>query len=306
MFLLSFLRIISHIAFITQEKTLSHDLSASPKPFRRPRRGLLLLCLLLAGAGGSVTMAHADEPVSLYAAGSLKAALGDVARRYAERYETEVATTFGPSGLLRGRIEQGEAAQVFASANMKHPETLASARDIGPVVRFARNRLCALASPSLAIDTDGMLDVLLDPQVRVGTSTPKADPSGDYAWQLFDKAGGLRQGADVILKEKALQLTGGPDSAPPPEGRNPYAWVMSEGKADVFLTYCTNAVLASREETSLQVVAIPPALGVGADYGLLVLDEDQRDAWHLAWFILSPAGQEILAGYGFDAAGALD
>jgi hypothetical protein len=28
---------------------------------------------------------------------------------------------------------------------------------------------------------------LLDPPVRVATSTPGADPSGDYAWQLFDK-----------------------------------------------------------------------------------------------------------------------
>ena len=41
-----------------------------------------------------------------------------------------------------------------------------------------------------------------------------------------------------------MQLTGGPDSDPAPEGRNTYAWVMESDRADLFLTYCTNAVLA--------------------------------------------------------------
>ena len=33
-----------------------------------------------------------------------------------------------------------------------------------------------------------MLAVLLDPQWKLGTSTPKADPSGDYAWEVFRRA----------------------------------------------------------------------------------------------------------------------
>ena len=39
----------------------------------------------------------------------------------------------------------------------------------------------------------------------------------------------------------------------------------------MFLTYCTNAALAVRELPSLQVVALPAPLAVGADYGLTVL-----------------------------------
>jgi molybdenum ABC transporter molybdate-binding protein len=217
-------------------------------------------------------------------------------QNYTEEYGRPVATSFGPSGLMRGRIEDGETAHVFASANMRHPRTLESAGRGGPVALFARNQLCALARPEVDVSTDSLLSVMLDEQIRVGTSTPKADPSGDYAFELFDKSGH----ADT-LKAKALQLTGGPDSAKPPEGRNAYAWVLDSDQADVFLTYCTNAVLAKAEVDALQIVQVPQSLAVGADYGLIVLDNAPPHAWHLAMYILSPAGQAVLRDYGFEA-----
>ena len=104
-----------------------------------------------------------------------------------------------------------------------------------------------------------------------------------------------------MLSGKALQLTGGPDSAKAPEGRNQYGWVMGEKKADVFLTYCTNAVLAQKEVSSLKIIKIPEALAVGADYGLLVRSDASAEAWRLAMYILSPEGQKILSDYGFEA-----
>lgn len=248
--------------------------------------------------------AQARDGLQLYAAGSLRAALTDVAQAFTERYGIPVETTFSPSGLLRERIEQGEAADVFASANMAHPRTLMAAGRGGPVALFARNRLCALAQPGVAIDSAGLLDVLLNPDIRLGTSTPNADPSGDYAWELFERAEALHPGSYDALDAKALQLTGGPDSAPAPEGRNQYAWVMDEQRADVFLTYCTNARLARAELPELQIVQLPEDLAVGADYGLMVLAADRPDAWRLALFILAPEGQALLAGYGFTS-GAL-
>lgn len=245
--------------------------------------------------GLAMTPAMADE-VSLFAAGSLKAALSDVSEDFTRTYGIPVSSTFGPSGLMRERIEAGETAHVFASANMRHPGTLEAAGNGGPVALFARNRLCALARPEVAVSTDTLLEVMLSDDVRLGTSTPKADPSGDYAFELFDKSGH----ADA-LKAKALQLTGGADSATPPEGRNAYAWVLDSDQADVFLTYCTNAVLARKEVPELQIVQVPEAVSVGADYGLIVLDGASSDAWRFAMHILSPAGQSILSEYGFDA-----
>ncbi|MGH6945995.1 MAG: molybdate ABC transporter substrate-binding protein [Kiloniellales bacterium] len=243
--------------------------------------------------------AIAADKVVLFAAGSLKSALGEVAKSFTEESGIAVETSFGPSGLLRERIEKGEPAQVFASANMSHPRALSEAGKAGPVTLFARNRLCALAQPELSLASDRLLETMLDPAVRVGTSTPKSDPAGDYAFALFGKADALEPGAASTLEAKALKLTGGPDSPKPPQGRNPYGWLMGEKQADIFLTYCTNALLAQAEVPDLEIVRIPEALAVGADYGIVVLKGAPPEGERLAAFILSPAGQAILGRYGF-------
>ena len=49
--------------------------------------------------------------------------------------------------------------------------------------------------------------------------------------------------------------------------------MVATGEADIFLTYCTNAALAQRENPSLRVIdSMPDALAVGADYGIAVLN----------------------------------
>lgn len=262
------------------------------------RKNCVVFCAL---AFMLLFLSSTANSIELYAAGSLKAALGDVVKAYEGKYAVTVSTKFGPSGLLRKSIENGEAPDVFASANMAHPETLAAKGWGSPVVLFARNKLCAIVQPDVAVTKTNLLDTLMDEEVRLGTSTPKADPSGDYAWKLFDRADTIKSGSFSLLSDKALQLTGGPDSAKAPEGRNKYGWVMAEKKADVFLTYCTNAVLAQKEVPELNIVKIPKELEVGADYGLLINKNAPVEAWQLGMFILSPEGQMILKGYGFEA-----
>lgn len=258
---------------------------------------------LLAAILSVMAVADANaETLRLYAAGSLKAAMTDVARAFeaATDQAHKVETHFGPSGLMRQRIEKGEPAHVFASANMKHPQTLLDAgKAESPVRMFARNQLCAIAQEAIEVTTKSLLDRMLDDGIRLGTSTPKADPSGDYAFALFAKADALTAGARERLEGKALKLTGGADSQKAPEGRNQYAWVMSEDKADIFLTYCTNAVLAQKDSQALQIVAIPAELAVGADYGLVTLEGAPEAAEDLVRFILSPQAQAILESYGF-------
>jgi len=248
----------------------------------------------------SAPLCMSAEPLKLYAAGSLKAALGDVTASYEKIYNVKVTTQFGPSGLLRKAIEDGETADVFASADMTHPAKLASGGWGDHVVQFTRNQLCVLAQPEIEVTIENLLSILLNENIRVGTSTPKADPSGDYAWELFKRAEKIKEGSFAILSTKALQLTGGPDSEKAPEGKNPYGWVMSEKKADVFLTYCTNTVLAQKEVPSLKIIRINEALSVGADYGLIVRKGASKEASRLAEYILSPDGQKILGGYGFE------
>lgn len=242
-----------------------------------------------------------DAPLRVYAAGSLKGALAAAAAAFAAAGGGEVTTEFGPSGLLRERIAQGAPAEVFVSANLEHPQALVDAGRATRVEPFARNRLCALTRPGFVLTTAVLPERLLDPDVKLGTSTPKSDPAGDYAWQMFARAEVMHPGARAALEAKALQLTGGPDSPKPPAGRNAYAWLLEEGRADVFLSYCTNAVAARREVPGIGIVELPAGLAVGADYGLVVLDGARPAARRYADFLLGPEGRRLLAGFGFAA-----
>ena len=241
------------------------------------------------------------DPVQVYAAGSLRDALTEIARDHEARTGQKVVLTFAASGLLRERIEQGAHAQVFASADTKHPQRLANQGQWQAPVIFTRNTLCALAQSAVAVTPDTLLSTMLQPQVQLGISTPKADPAGDYAWALFQKADALQPGATARLEAKALQLTGGANSAQAPAGRNTYAWVMEQNRADVFLTYCTNAVAARAELPSLQVVAVPEALQVGAAYGLTVRAGAPAQAQAFAQAVLQPPAQAVLRRLGFAA-----
>jgi molybdate transport system substrate-binding protein len=103
------------------------------------------------------------------------------------------------------------------------------------------------------------------------------------------------------LEGKALQLTGGPASPPAPAGRTAYGALVADGKADIFLTYFTNALVAQRENAGQQIVALPDELAVGAHYGLTVVSDASPGACRFAMFILSEAAQRILTKHGFAA-----
>ena len=262
-------------------------------------RALAIVLVTLVMTGSAV----AAEQVLLYAAGSLRGALNEVAKAFEAATGNTVQAKYGASGLLKDEIVAGAKTDVFASANMDHPQALAAAKKSGPVVLFARNQLCALVRPGLMVTSATLLDRMLDGKVKLGTSTPLADPSGDYAFEVFRRAEKIKPGVQAALEKKALKLTGGPSSMAPPAGRSVYGWHVAEGRADIFLTYCTIALVARTENPGQQIVALPARLAVGADYGLTVMSSASAVATQFALFILSPEGQRILANHGFAAPG---
>ena len=259
---------------------------------------------LVAAVGLGVAAGSTAGELAVFAAGSLRAPLTEIAQAFEAAHAGQrVALTFGASGLLKDRIAGGEHADVFASANMEHPQALAGAGKAAPVKRFARNALCALAAPGVAVTPDTLVERMLDPAVKLGTSTPKADPSGDYAWMMFERVESTgRPGAFKALSEKARQLTGGPRSPPPPTGRNVYGALVSGGQADIFITYCTNAKVASAEVPTLRVVEVPAPINVSADYGVTRTVDAAPLAADFVDFLLGREGQSILARHGFSPA----
>ncbi len=245
--------------------------------------------LLASGLVLSASVAAQPAALQVYAAGSLRAALDEVAQAFAKAQGQPVAMSYGASGLLKDRILAGESPQVFASANTEHPQALVAAGRAASVMPFTRNALCVLAAPAFGLQGKTLAQRLLDADVRVGTSTPRADPSGDYAFLMFERlesTGATGSGSADVLKRKALQLTGGPNSPKPADGRNVYGTLVASGQADVFVTYCTNASAARREQPQLQVLEVPAAVNVSAAY---------------ARFLAGPAGQAVLAAHGFSA-----
>jgi molybdate transport system substrate-binding protein len=242
------------------------------------------------------------EPLHIFAAGSLTAAFTDMLREFPAPPDTIAPPVFGPSGVLRERIEHGEPADLLASADMDQPRALAHEKGSRPVIMFTRNRLCSLGRASLGLTPDNMLGKLLDPTVRIATSTPHADPAGDYAWVVFARAEAIHPGAQAILEAKALQLVGGPNTPVLVPGRGAVQGIFLAGRADLMLGYCSSAGPVAREIPDLSIVPLPPALTVGPAYGLIVLSDNPMAA-RFALFVLSEQGQAILLRHGFDPIG---
>lgn len=241
--------------------------------------------------------------VRLHAAGSLRAAMTDIAKAYTDTFGVPVQTNFGASGAMRERLANGEPGDVFASADMGNPLALTRQGKAGTVVLFARNHLCAIVRPGFNATPENILTKMLDPAIKIGTATPGNDPGGDYAWGVFKKADAQRPGSRATLEEKAIKIGNVAGSTPvPPSATNAVAWAFKEKRVDIFLSYCTGGRSVAAELPGVATVALPRALAVEANYGLTLLTAgNENRAAQFAFYILSPAGQKILADHGFDA-----
>ncbi len=266
-------------------------------PLRAVARRLVLGAALLPWALAPALAQDAAAPLRVYAAGSLTGAFNALLQAFGTPPGTAAQPTYGPSGVLRERLERGEPADLFASADMGQPQRLADAGRGTPVVMFARNRMCALGRGGLGLTQANLLDRLLDPAVKLATSTPVADPGGDYAWAVFARAERVHPGARATLEGKAQQLVGGPSMAPLVPGQGPSEGVFLSGRADVMLGYCSGADTVRRAVPDLAAIPMPPELEVGPEYGMTLLSASPAAA-RFALFVMSGPGQAILAKYG--------
>jgi molybdate transport system substrate-binding protein len=128
--------------------------------------------------------------------------MGELGERYKATTGSTITAEFGPSGLMRERIEKGDHADLFASADMGHALKLLQEGRASRAAMFTRNTLCGIAVPQVGLSTANFLDRLLDPAIKLGTSTPKADPSGDYTWTMFRRADTVRLRSYEILSAR--------------------------------------------------------------------------------------------------------
>jgi len=231
------------------------------------------------------------------AAGSLRAVL---LAHAAPHVDQPLDIAFGGAGLLRERIERGEHCDLFLSADLANPRALAARIPGATVRKFIGNQIVVVARADVGLCTDNFIDRLLDPAVRIATSTPGTDPGGDWAIELFRRAGQIHPGAPAILTAKAMHLAGGREAAPLPTGSHPVTHFLAIRAADAFVCYRSMTLNLG---SGFDVVAPPPAMQVVAEYGLVVLASDpwrRGVATEFADALTLPEWQTHFGSHGFD------
>ncbi len=232
-----------------------------------------------AATAATTTAPAVTGKLNVLAASSLTAAFGDEKTALATA-DPNLSLTydFAGSQMLVQQIQQGAPADVFASADMKHMQTLVSAGLVETPTVLADNRLeivTAAGNPkgvkSLAdLSRSDLVLVLADPSV----------PAGNYAAQILAKAG-------VTVKPKSLEL-------------NVKAVIndVISGEADAAIVYVTDVEAAGSKVTG---VPIPDAQNAIAQYPIAVLKASKNQAAAKAFIasLVSPAGQKLLQGRGF-------
>ncbi|WP_375512973.1 substrate-binding domain-containing protein [uncultured Nostoc sp.] len=255
-----------------------------------------------------VTLPSQVWAVSLYNAGGLKAAFGKISKNFTVKYGIPITQVSGPCGLLRERIEQElsskkASADVYASASTRNPQKLFNQGLSGRVIKFSQTRMVALVRPGLKVTTDKLLDLLLDPNIKLATSTPIKDSSGDYAQEIFQQADSIKPGSFKILNGKALRLVGGaPTSITPPNNVDTFKYILKDDKlADVAIVYYTTALASVAAASDLQIVELPDKLAKNVTLSLTVVKGANPEAEKLAQYILSREGEQVLLKYGFSS-----
>lgn len=231
------------------------------------------------------------QTLRVFAASSLTDAFQDIATLYREQDATsDVEFNFGGSQALRVQIEEGAPADVFASADLAHMDTLAKKSLTGQARVFARNRLVVVtprATPKVRrlvdLSRPGIRVVIADANVPVGRYTThvlaKMNRAGVYG-DDFQK----RVMANVVSQETNVRAV---------------LAKVGLDEVDAGVVYATDARTAADKTVPL---TIPDKLNIVADYPIATLARSdlKDDAARFVALVLDAKGQAILAQRGFE------
>ena len=256
---------------------------------------LLALGLMLA-MRGSATAAEAPRvqgELTIFTAASLTDAFKDMAAEIEKANPgTKLTFNFAGSPTLRTQLAQGARADVFASAD--EPNMAGAERHgtiIGEPQIFARNQLVVVVPAKNPAGIHTLQD-LTKPKLKL-ILTNKDVPVGHYARQALEKL--------------SQDTTYGPDFAKRVLGNlvseetnvKQVASKVQLGEADAGIVYSTDVTHALRD--AVRVIQIPPEFNDIAKYPIAAVKGANNEAGAQAFiaYVLSPAGQTILARHGF-------
>lgn len=239
-----------------------------------------------------------NQSLTVFAAASLIEAFNEMREKYeAENPGAQIIINYAGSQQLAQQLSQGAPADVYASADRDQMENVIRSGRVqqGDELEFIRNQLAVI----LPKDNPGQIEDVSD-LANTGLEIVLADgavPVGHYSLQMLEKidqsgiyGAGYKEHVlnNVVSYEENVRA------------------VLSKillGEADAGIVYLSDVF-----ETDAGLILVPDRVNVTASYYIApISDSSNKDrARDFVEFIISPAGQDILASYGFNQQGKSD
>ena len=262
------------------------------------RTGLLVSlavgCLLLAACGSSSnsTTSTSSTPsgtINVFAAASLTTAFEAIGKDYmAANPDVKVVFNFAGSNTLAEQIHQGAPVDVFASADTKNMDDVAS--EMNAPYTFATNQLIVI----LPAANPGKIETLKDlanPGVKIAVADPSV-PVGGYTLDVLDNMSKSSEyGPSYVTAVKNNFVT----------QETSVSGIVTKvelGEVDAGYVYVSDAVGSGSKVKSIE---IPSTFNVTADYPIATAKSSGNlvTADSFIDYVLSPPGQQTLGKYGF-------
>jgi molybdate transport system substrate-binding protein len=233
-----------------------------------------------AAAGGSSAAAQTGT-ITVFAAASLMGTFTQIGKQFEAAHPGDtVKFSFGGSSTLATQITGGAPADVFASAAPANMDTVVTAGDASGPKDFAKNTAEVAVPPGNPGKVTSVSD-LAKSSVKVALCQPKV-PCGVVAAEVFKNAG-------ITVKPVTLQ----------PDVKSVLTQVEL-GNVDAGMVYVTDVKAAGTK-----VKGVPISAGDNAStlYPIATISSSthQAEAEAFVSYVLSPAGEQVLAAAGFQA-----
>jgi molybdate transport system substrate-binding protein len=247
-----------------------------------PLVALLVGLAVLASACGSAsdTTAGQARTLRVFAASSLTDAFTQLGGDFTAAHPgVKISFNFAGSNDLVAQLQQGAPAGVLATADTGNMDAVGDL--VGTPQAFAGNKLIIAVEPGDPQHITGLAD-LARKDLKVVLAAPEV-PAGKYAQEALGKAGVTVEPVSLEVSVKGVVTK------------------ISLGEADAGIVYVTDVDAAKGK---IDGIAIPDDQNVIASFPIATLTGSKYpdDARAFMDFVLSDAGQKVLADNGFLAA----
>jgi molybdate transport system substrate-binding protein len=234
-----------------------------------------------AAASSSAPAALPAGTITVLAAASLQQSFTQIGKQFdAAHPGVTVKFSFGASSTLATEITSGAPADVFASAAPANMDTVVKADDATNPVDFAKNTAEVAVPPNNPANVTSVND-LAKSSVKVALCEPQV-PCGVLAAEVFKNAG-------ITVKPVTLQA-------------NVTATLtqVETGNVDAGMVYVTDVKGAG---SKVKGIVVPASDNASTLYPIATVSSSKQTAIAQAFvaYVLSPAGQQVLAAAGFQA-----